>query len=75
VEKTYATYTIIFMVVFRFLDVIPSDDGSITVIIILFVGNKVNLAEEPLLVMLELPRHRVGRKTSESENTSRGTAS
>lgn len=39
---------------------IPPDDGCIAVIIVLLVGDEINLAQELLLMVFELARHCCG---------------
>ena len=41
-----STYPIVFRVVLRLLDGIAADDGSITVVIVGFVGREVDLTEK-----------------------------
>lgn len=45
------------MVVFGFLDMVSPANGGISVIIVAFVRDEVDLAEELLLVMLEFSDH------------------
>lgn len=56
-KKTYATDSVVFVVIFRFLNHVSTDDGFVAVVLVGFVGDEVGLAEELLLVVLELAHH------------------
>lgn len=56
-KKTYATDSVVFVVIFRFLNHVSTDDGFVAVVLVGFVGDEVGLAEELLLVVLKLAHH------------------
>lgn len=58
--ETYAADLLVFEVILRLLDHVPADDGLFAVIIVLLVCDKVRLAEQFLLVILELSHHAAG---------------
>lgn len=49
---------------FWFLNHITTAHGGISVVVVLFPGNEVDLPEQLLLVMLQLARHRGRRELS-----------
>lgn len=55
--QTYSTKTIIFLVVCRLLDVVSSDDGRVSVLVIAFPFDEVDFSKELLLVMLQFADH------------------
>lgn len=55
--KTYTAESVVFVVVFGFLNHVATDDGFVAVVIVGFVGDEVGFAEELLLVILELADH------------------
>lgn len=55
--QTYAADAIVFGIIFRLLDHIPSNDGLVAMVAVLLVRDKVDFAQELLLVMLEFPDH------------------
>ena len=56
-KKTYATYSVILLVVSRLLDVVPSNNSRISMIIVTCVGCEIDFSEELLLVVLEFSDH------------------
>lgn len=45
------------MVVRRLLDIVPSDDSGVSMIVVAFICSEIDFSQELLLVMLELANH------------------
>ncbi len=56
-KKTYTAEAIVVVVILWLLNVVSSSDIGVTVVLVGFVGDKVDLAQELLLVMLEFAHH------------------
>ena len=56
-RRAYAAYSVVFVVVFGFLYHVPPRYLMVTVVLVLFPGDEVDLLEQFLLVMLEFPDH------------------
>lgn len=54
---TYTTEPIVLVVVLRLLDHVSSHDCCISVVVVLLVGDKVDFAQELLLMILEFTDH------------------
>jgi len=51
------TEAIVFVIIFRFLDHVPPNDLCAAVLVVRFVGDKVDLPQELTLMVLEFTNH------------------
>lgn len=54
---THPAEPVVFLIICRFLNVVSSNYGRISMVIVAGVGGEVNFSKEFLLVMLELADH------------------
>lgn len=59
-DGTYTADSVVLVVILRLLDHVPPDDGLVAMVIVGFVADEVGLAQELLLVKLELAHHSSG---------------
>lgn len=55
--NTYATESVVFLVIFGLLDVVSADNFLVAVAVILLVGDKVRLPQKFRLVIFEFAHH------------------